>query len=146
MNSPRHDADDYTSPELMDGRDDSEADSDSVDEDDPYCNGCERQFNDMTALNQHLFASPKHNWCFDCSRDFRSEAALFQVSHFLNASTIASDSSTLCSIITPSPIADAISNALSVRECSRVPLASLCTSNLDATGLRDTTSLQQFTQ
>jgi Zn finger protein HypA/HybF involved in hydrogenase expression len=74
MNSPRH-TDDYTSPEFLDGHDDSDADSDSVD-DDPYCNGCERQFIDMAALNQHLFASPKHNWCFDCSRDFTSETAL----------------------------------------------------------------------
>ncbi|KAF8171674.1 hypothetical protein BJ912DRAFT_117090 [Pholiota molesta] len=44
-------------------------DSDSTDSD-PYCDGCERQFIDITALNQHLFNSLKHNWCFDCSRDF----------------------------------------------------------------------------
>jgi len=48
-------------------------------ENDPYCNACERQFIDMMALNQHLFHSLRHNWCFECFRDFRSETALFQV-------------------------------------------------------------------
>ncbi|KAF8816072.1 hypothetical protein BYT27DRAFT_7230056 [Phlegmacium glaucopus] len=48
------------------------------DDDDPYCNGCERQFIDMMTLNQHLAYSSQHNWCFECSRDFRSETALQQ--------------------------------------------------------------------
>ncbi|KAF9476271.1 hypothetical protein BDN70DRAFT_184669 [Pholiota conissans] len=54
------------------------AGSDDSEEEEPYCNGCERLFVNMYALNQHLFASPKHNWCFDCSRDFASESSLVQ--------------------------------------------------------------------
>ncbi|KDR70426.1 hypothetical protein GALMADRAFT_230068 [Galerina marginata CBS 339.88] len=84
VNSPRH-ADDYTlntGAAYLDGRDDSDEESDSTadsdDEDDPYCNGCERGFINMMALNQHLATSSKHNWCFDCSRDFRTETALEQ--------------------------------------------------------------------
>ena len=33
------------------------------DDDDPYCNVCERQFANITALNKHLVNSPKHNLC-----------------------------------------------------------------------------------
>ncbi|KAF8172719.1 hypothetical protein BJ912DRAFT_993276 [Pholiota molesta] len=94
MNSPRH-ADDYASDDDVsdddvsddDVSDDDASDADDVSDDasfddsdsaegDPYCSGCERQFVCMNALNQHLFDSPKHNWCFDCSRDFSSETAL----------------------------------------------------------------------
>ncbi|KAF9477100.1 hypothetical protein BDN70DRAFT_131478 [Pholiota conissans] len=45
---------------------------------DPYCKGCKHLFIDMAALNQHLFDSPIHNWCFDCSRDFSFPRALAQ--------------------------------------------------------------------
>jgi len=69
MNSQRH-ADDYDS-------DAGSSDCESLD-DDPYCDGCERQFINMVALNQHLFSSSRHNWCFDCSRDFSSPTALLQ--------------------------------------------------------------------
>lgn len=96
MNSPKH-ADGYTPAAFMDGRDDDN-DSDSVDDDfdddsdsiddDPYCNGCRRQFTDLDALNQHLLYSPKHNWCFQCSRDFSSDMALLNVSHVHNASSV----------------------------------------------------------
>jgi len=69
MNSPRH-ADDYDS-------DADFSDCDSLDND-SYCYGCERHFIGMVALNQHLFASPRHNWCFECSSDFISATALLQ--------------------------------------------------------------------
>ena len=151
MNSPRHadDSEDDLEDDyrFMDGRDDSDAvfsDSDNDIDNDPYCNGCERQFVDMVALNQHLFDSAKHNWCFDCSRDFTSESALSQVSSRCHAAPTISDSGPFRSIKTPSPIADATSNALSARACTRVPLESLCTSNLDATTLPDTKSLLRF--
>ncbi|TFK31015.1 hypothetical protein BDQ12DRAFT_373122, partial [Crucibulum laeve] len=52
------------------------SDSESDDEDEPYCDGCDRRFVNIDALNQHLAASSLHNWCFDCSRDFKTEAAL----------------------------------------------------------------------
>ncbi|KAF8904702.1 hypothetical protein CPB84DRAFT_1677157, partial [Gymnopilus junonius] len=58
--------------------DSDEVSSSDDSEDDPYCDGCERQFVDTTALNQHLAYASQHNWCFECSRDFKSESALQQ--------------------------------------------------------------------
>ncbi|KAF9025397.1 hypothetical protein BDZ89DRAFT_1182806 [Hymenopellis radicata] len=52
----------------------SEADNDD-DDDDPYCESCSRIFVNKEALYQHLGASSLHNWCFICSRDFRSPQA-----------------------------------------------------------------------
>lgn len=69
----------------MDGRDDNASDSDAYsdpedsDDDDPYCNACDRHFISTNALNSHLAYSPNHNWCFDCSRDFGSYTSLEQV-------------------------------------------------------------------
>lgn len=110
MNSPKH-ADDDTSAALMDGRDDSDDDyasindddddSDSID-DDPYCYGCRRQFTNMDALNQHLFDSPNHNWCFQCSRDFSSEMALLNVSHVHSAFSIPDPSAVASKLPRPS--------------------------------------------
>jgi hypothetical protein len=57
---------------------------DGDDDNDPYCIGCKRQFANMTTLNNHLAYSSKHGWCFDCSRDFGSDAVLEQVC-FVNA-------------------------------------------------------------
>jgi hypothetical protein len=91
----RH-GEDYFSASSIDGRDDSDDGfhaSGFVDND-PYCNGCDRQFIDMVALNQHLFHSLRHNWCFECSRDFRSQTALGQVSLVHIAAPATPDSGT----------------------------------------------------
>jgi len=78
FNSPRHSVD-YPSDAYLDGlASDSDSDVSFSDDADLYCDGCNRQFVDMTALNQHLAYSPQHNWCFECSRDFSSETALCQ--------------------------------------------------------------------
>lgn len=70
-NSPAHQYD----------NDDSDDDENHSDEDEqPHCDTCARSFVDTPSLYQHLAASPKHNWCFACSRDFSSAAALDQVS------------------------------------------------------------------
>jgi hypothetical protein len=171
MNSPRH-ADDYASDDNVsdddvsdndvsddDASDDDVEDDDASDDDvsddasfddsdsaegDPYCSGCERQFVCMNALNQHLFDSPKHNWCFDCSRDFSSEMSLLNVSRVYSTAFPISHSSNIGSTKTLSPIADVISNALSATGCSRARLASPNTSNPDATRSRGTKSLLQF--
>jgi hypothetical protein len=167
MNSPRH-ADDYASDD-DDVSDDDVSDDDVSDDDvsdddvsdddvsddasfddsdsaegNPYCSGCERQFVGMNALNQHLFDSPKHNWCFDCSRDFSSETALLNVSRVYSTASPIPHSSNIRSTKTPSPIADVISNALSATECSRARQASPNTSNPDATRSRGTKSLLLF--
>ncbi|KAF9032011.1 hypothetical protein BDZ89DRAFT_1037293 [Hymenopellis radicata] len=47
-------------------------DDDNDDDDDPYCESCNRMFVHKEALYQHLSASSLHNWCFICSKDFRS--------------------------------------------------------------------------
>ena len=144
MNYTRH-GDDCFSASSTDGRDDGDDGSyNSGFIDDPYCNGCDRQFIDMVALNQHLFHSLRHHWCFECSRDFRSQTALVQVSPVYIIAPTTPYSGTFRSMRTPSPIADATSNALSAKGCSRVPLESPCTSNLDATMFPDITSLLQF--
>jgi len=142
MNSPKH-VDDETPAAFLDGRDDSDAESDSSDgrddsdaesdstDDDPYCYGCSRQFVDMAALNQHLLDSAKHNWCFECSRDFGSENALLNVSHVCNSSSIPDPR--IVSIKTLLPIASAISHAPSANKGSRVLPESLYISNPDAT-------------
>ncbi|KAF9471473.1 hypothetical protein BDN70DRAFT_819952 [Pholiota conissans] len=77
MNSPRH-ADEYSESDDESDDESSISESSSEEEGEPYCNGCERLFVNMTALNQHLLASPKHNWCFDCERDFASPTSLVQ--------------------------------------------------------------------
>jgi Zn finger protein HypA/HybF involved in hydrogenase expression len=77
LNSPKH-ALDYPSDAYLDGLASDSDDAEDYDEDDPYCDACERQFTDMMGLNQHLAYSSQHNWCFDCSRDFGSETALQQ--------------------------------------------------------------------
>lgn len=61
--------------------DDSESDWDDSgsDSDETYCNSCDRHFVSNESLNAHLSASSKHNWCFECSRDFQSFTALQQV-------------------------------------------------------------------
>ncbi|KIY51296.1 hypothetical protein FISHEDRAFT_37623, partial [Fistulina hepatica ATCC 64428] len=48
------------------------------DNDDDYCESCNRTFVDKAALYQHLARSFAHNWCFICSRDFSSPRALEQ--------------------------------------------------------------------
>lgn len=134
MNSRRH-ADDYASDDdISDDTSSYDSDSDSSDGD-PYCDGCERQFVNMTSLNQHLFNSPKHNWCFDCSRDFSSESSLLQVSRVYGTFSPTQYSDIIRSTKTLLPIVNAISNVLSVAGCSRVPLVSPSTSNRDATKL-----------
>ncbi|KIM41568.1 hypothetical protein M413DRAFT_11099 [Hebeloma cylindrosporum] len=68
---------DYFSESPTYGSDDKSSNPGCIDND-PYCNGCQRQFVNMVALNQHLFHSLRHHWCFECSRDFRSQNALIQ--------------------------------------------------------------------
>lgn len=57
----------------------SESSSETSDDDNPYCSSCNRWFVNSLGLYQHLVANPKHNWCFVCSRDFNTDAALQQV-------------------------------------------------------------------
>jgi hypothetical protein len=142
MNSPKH-ADEDESENDLDVSDDGVSnngtfgDSDSTDSD-PHCDGCERQFIDITALNQHLFNSLKHNWCFDCSRDFGSKDSLLQVSHITKLRFL-SLIQVIYSTKTPSPIADVILNALSAAGQLRIRLRSPHISNPDAA--RSPTSL-----
>ncbi|ETW80917.1 hypothetical protein HETIRDRAFT_320509 [Heterobasidion irregulare TC 32-1] len=57
----------------------SEVETDSESEsEERYCHGCTRWFVSRESLYQHLASSSRHNWCFVCSRDFGSEAALDQ--------------------------------------------------------------------
>jgi len=58
--------------------DDSDDDSTEDDEEPPFCTSCARWFVSREGLTQHLANSSKHNWCFICSRDFSSAAALDQ--------------------------------------------------------------------
>ncbi|KAF9031946.1 hypothetical protein BDZ89DRAFT_1063564 [Hymenopellis radicata] len=68
-----HQGDDYYDSES----EEYESDNDD-DDDDPYCESCNRMFVHKEALYQHLSASSLHNWCFICSKDFRSPQALSQ--------------------------------------------------------------------
>ena len=96
----------------------------------------------MLFRSQHLFDSPNHNWCFQCSRDFSSQTALLNVSVH-DASSI--HNLRYCSIKTPLPIADAILNAPSAKGCSRVLRALRYTSSQGATRKSlDTTSLPPY--
>ncbi|KAF9556599.1 hypothetical protein CPC08DRAFT_711097 [Agrocybe pediades] len=76
--SPRHvnddDSDEYSDQAFEDYSDDSS--TEASDDDEPYCQSCKRSFVDKIGLNQHLAYSAKHNWCFDCSRDFACEEDL----------------------------------------------------------------------
>ncbi|KAA1467238.1 hypothetical protein DENSPDRAFT_769372 [Dentipellis sp. KUC8613] len=67
----------YDSDESPDYSEEEE-ESDDSDEQEPYCTSCKRWFVDLLSLNQHLVSSPRHNWCFICSRDFRTENGLDQ--------------------------------------------------------------------
>ncbi|KAF9477098.1 hypothetical protein BDN70DRAFT_995205 [Pholiota conissans] len=71
MNSHIH-ADDYSKSEYVTSEEEEGV---------PYCNRCERLFIDMSALNQRIFAPPKHNWRFDCSHDLASPTSLDQHQH-----------------------------------------------------------------
>lgn len=76
----RDESPDYTYDEEDDDNDESDEEED--DEDDnrvPYCSACRRWFINLDALDQHLTTNSRHNWCFECSKDFSSPQALQQV-------------------------------------------------------------------
>ncbi|KAF9477091.1 hypothetical protein BDN70DRAFT_934509 [Pholiota conissans] len=65
----------------------------------------------MAALNQHLFSSPKHNWSFNCSRDFASPSKHHTPQHAPPSSASPSHPSTLKLLPLP-PLANYITLAI----------------------------------
>lgn len=111
---------------------DYDSSSDSESEGEIHCSGCNRDFVDSTALNQHRIYSPKHNWCFACSRDFSTADGLDKVkfgSEYLEYEVPNTDTS--CSMLTPLPTKTAFSNVHSANQCSKALLESHFTSNPD---------------
>ncbi|KZV70593.1 hypothetical protein PENSPDRAFT_752398 [Peniophora sp. CONT] len=47
-------------------------------EDEVECHGCRQWFNNMNDFDRHFATSSRHNWCFECSKDFSSPHALQQ--------------------------------------------------------------------
>jgi len=52
--------------------------ADGDDDEEASCGACDRSFDNKLSRAQHLAVSSSHNWCFICSRDFRSPTALDQ--------------------------------------------------------------------
>ncbi|KAF9025405.1 hypothetical protein BDZ89DRAFT_1068283 [Hymenopellis radicata] len=55
-----------------------ELDEYESDDDETYCQLCDRSWVLKAAFYQHLRVNPAHNWCFECSKDFATPQSLFQ--------------------------------------------------------------------